>query len=382
MLSQMMWRGPLQRRVKRRGIYCLLAGIALSIGAGVGCEAPAAKPSPATSTTQPSPAAQSSLDRYEYTAPKMGTIFHLVLYAPDKALADRAADAAWARVDELNAALSDYDPKSEISRLGQMTLDGPMKAPVAVASGDLLTLLERSIDAGQQSDGAFDITVGPLVQLWRRSRQLEILPTPARVAEAKKSVGYQHIELFSDPPGVQLTAAKMRLDVGGIAKGYTAMQIRQLLKEKFGITRVFCGAAGDIAVGDPPPGKAGWVIALESLDKKTDSRAAYVLLANYGISTSGDTERFVIIDGKRYSHIIDPQTGLGLTDRIGVTVIAPDATTTDWMSTAVSIMGPEKGLKLVERTPGAAARITKAEADGIHVWESTRFSQFAVHPQN
>lgn len=309
----------------------------------------------------------------------MGTAFTLVLFAPDKSLADRAASACWARVDQLNAELSDYDPKSEISRLSQQTLNGPMAQAQPVGQ-DLYYLLERSREAGRLSYGAFDITVGPLVRLWRRSRQLVQLPKPQRIETAKKSVGYQYIRLDPARHAVQLLAPKMVLDVGGIAKGYTSMQVLKLLRERFGITHALCGAAGDIVAGEPPAGKQGWVIALESLQGPEPTPKVYVRLRDYAISTSGDTERYVIIDGRRYSHIIDPRTGLGLTDRIAVTVIAPDGTTTDWMSTALSVMGPEKGLPLIEQTPGAAARITKLVNGRIKVWESRRFQSFVVHP--
>src|SRR6185437_5428479 len=204
--------------------------------------------------------------------------------------------------------------------------------------------------------------------------------TTQRIEEARKWVGYQFIRLDPDHHAVQLLHEKMRLDVGGIAKGYTSVELLKLLREKFGVNRALCGAAGDIAVGDPPPGKSAWTVALENLDSTAKSRGAYVRLHNYGVSTSGDTERFVIIEGVRYSHIIDPRTGRSLTNRIGCTAIAPDDTVADWLAAAVCILGPEKGLALIERTPGAAARITKVEENGIKVWESQRFKNFAVHP--
>jgi thiamine biosynthesis lipoprotein len=332
------------------------------------------------STTQPAPASEpKDLQRFDYIAPKMGTVFRIVFYAPDKSTADRAAAAAWARVDQLNAALSDYDLNSELSKLGQRTLEGPMTQAVPV-SDDLYRILQRSIEAGQQSEGTFDVTIGPLSQLFRRSRRLGTVPATQRIVEAKKSVGYQFIKLDPDHHAVQLLAAKMRLDVGGIAKGYTSVEVLKLLREQFGVTRALCGAAGDIAVGDPPPGKIGWIVALENLDATSQSRGAYVQLHNYGVSTSGDTERFVIIDGVRYSHIIDPRTGRSLTNRIGCSAIAPDDTVADWLAAAVCILGPEKGLELIERTPGAAARITKVEGGSIRVWESKRLKDFVVAP--
>jgi FAD:protein FMN transferase len=314
--------------------------------------------------------------RFEFQQPKMGTLFHIVLYAPSQQVADHAAAAAWARVDELNATLSDYDPNSELSRLSQRTNDGPMSQPMQV-SDDLYRVLDRSLTASRLSDGAFDVTVGPFIRLWRRSRELRQLPTTQRIDEARQSIGYQNLKLDPKNHTVQLLAPRMRLDVGGIAKGYTAEESLKVIR-LYGITRALVGAAGDIGTGDPPPGKPGWRIKLESL-ASDQSPPVYVLLKDhYAISTSGDTERFVIIDGVRYSHIVNPLSGLGLTDRIGVSVIAPNAITTDWASTAVSVLGPAKGLAMIEKIPDAAARITTLEDGRIKVWESSRFRRLVV----
>ena len=317
------------------------------------------------------------LQRYSFVKPEMGTGFQIILYAPDEQIANRAASAAWARIEQLNDILSDYDSNSEISRLSQRTLNGPMQEPMHV-SDDLWRVLEESVRASQLSDGAFDVTVGPLVRLWRRSRMQHELPTTRRLDEARPSVGYQYIKLDPKQHTVQLLAARMKLDVGGIAKGYTAEEALKTIA-LYGIDRALVGAAGDIATGDPPPGRDGWRIRLEPFDEEDKGPPVYVLLRNhYGISTSGDTERYVIIDGRRYSHIVDPATGLGLTRRIGVSVIAPSAFTTDWASTAVSILGPEKGISMIEKIPGAAARITTIENGRINVWQSSRFSMYLV----
>jgi thiamine biosynthesis lipoprotein len=304
----------------------------------------------------------------------------MVVYATSQQNADRAAQSAWARVDELNTILSDYNPNSELSRLSQMTNDGPMAVPVHV-SDDLYRVIERSLEASLRSDGAFDITVGPFVRLWRRSRQQNELPTTQRIEEARKSYGYQFIRLDPKRQTVQLLAPHMRLDVGGIAKGYTSEEAIKVMR-LYNIDSALVGAAGDIATSDPPPGKAGWQIRLESLGGEKEPPIYVLLKGHYAISTSGDTERFVVINGIRYSHIVNPKTGLGLTDRIGVSVIAPNATTTDWASTAISVMGPEKGLAMIEKIPHAAARITMLVDGSIKVWESSRFHEFVVQAAN
>jgi thiamine biosynthesis lipoprotein len=315
-----------------------------------------------------------NLRRFEFVRQKMGGPFKIVAYACNDALANRAAEAGFARVDQLNAALSDYDPSSEISKLSQQTLGGPMPAPVPV-SDDLWRVLDRAIEISKQSDGAFDVTIGPFVRLWRRSRDLKELPTPQRIEQTRQSVGYQHVRLEPAKRTVQLLAPRMRLDVGGLAIGYITDQARDAVAAA-GCPRVLVDGGGEVSVGDPPPGRNAWRVAIQSLKNPEDQIGQFVEIKNACVTTSGDTRRFVEIGGRRYSHIIDPRTGLGLTRRIGATVICTDGMTADALDTAVCVMGPEKGLELIERTPGAAGRITTIEGDEVKVYESKRFRQF------
>jgi thiamine biosynthesis lipoprotein len=325
------------------------------------------------------PARAADLQQFTYQQQKMGTIFQIILFCDSQKTADDAAEAAWNRIDKLNDTFSDYDPNSEISLLSRKTESGPMPAPVDV-SDDMCDLLNRAVEAAQLSDGAFDITVGPLTRLQRQSRKDGKLPDPDKLKEALSNIGWRYIKLDKDHHRVQLTHAHMQLDVGGIAKGYTSDQVLKLLASR-GITRALCGAAGDIAVGDPPPGRPDWRVAIESL-KNPDQISEYVSFHNFAVSTSGDTYRSAMVNGKRYSHIIDPRTGLGLTFRIGVTTLAPQGTLADWSATAVSIMGPEKGLAMIERLDGAAARIvTIDDAGNERVYESKRFAKLLLDKQ-
>jgi thiamine biosynthesis lipoprotein len=304
----------------------------------------------------------------------MGTGFRIVIYAPTTQKADAAAQAAWARIDQLNDRLSDYDPHSELSQLCMRTADGPMTAAVPV-SDDLWNMLVASIEAARRSESSFDITIGPCVRLWRRSRELHELPTPQRLEEARKSVGWEAIKIFPETHAVQLMKPKMRLDLGGIAKGYTAAEALAVIR-RHGLPHAMVGAAGDLSVGDPPPGKQYWRVGVTSLER-SDGPTDYVALLNASISTAGDTERFVIIDGVRYSHILDPKTGLGLTRRIGCSVLSPDGTTADWLDDAACILGPEKGLALIDSIPGAAGRIVTLDSDAkATVYESKRWRQY------
>ena len=321
-------------------------------------------------------ASQRALQQFETRQPKMGTLFRLVMWAPDQATADKASEAAWARVDQLNSILSDYDPNSEMSRLSARTDGGPMKEPVRV-SDDLWRVLAHSVEAARLSEGAFDITVGPVTRLQRISRKTHQPPTTQALDAARSRVGWRYIKLDPEHQSVQLLHEKMRLDVGGIAKGYTSDEVLKVLKN-FGITRALCGAAGDIAAGDPPPGREAWRVAIQDL-KDPQAIADSVGLRNDAISTSGDTYRSARVNGQQYSHIVDPSSGLGLTRRIGVTTVAPLGVTADWMATAISVLGPDKGLEVVRRVPGAAARVVTIDPQGHErVYESPGFSQFLL----
>ena len=204
----------------------------------------------------------------------------------------------------------------------------------------------------------------------RRSKEM---PSPERMAEARAAVGYQYLKLDEAKHTAQLLKPNMRLDLGGIAMGYAVDETVKRLRE-LGITRVLVDASGDIGVGDPPPGKQGWTIAVIPLSAEgTPSRQ--ILLANAAVSTAGDAFQHVVIDGRRYSHIVDPHTGLGMTDRMGVTVIAPDCLTADGLDTAVAAMGPKAGLALIEKTPGAAAFIVRPGDGEPEVFESKRFAR-------
>ena len=326
----------------------------------------------------PLAACRPALHPYEYIRPKMGTGFRILIYASSPQRANAIAEAAYARIDQLNAILSDYDPNSELSQLSLRTKDGPMPEPVHV-SDDLWNMLVASVDAARRSDGAFDITIGPCVRLWRRSREMHELPTAERLAKARESVGWQAIKLFPESHSVQLLKANMRLDVGGIAKGYAAAEALAVIRAH-GLKRAMVGAAGDLACGDPPPGQKFFRVGVQSLEK-ADGPSDYVALTDASISTAGDTERFVIINGVRYSHILDPRTGLGLTDRIGCSVISPSGTIADWVDDAVCILGPERGLQLVESIPGAAARVVTLDESGkATVYESKRWRDYKINP--
>jgi thiamine biosynthesis lipoprotein len=165
----------------------------------------------------------------------------------------------------------------------------------------------------------------------------------------------------------------MRLDVAAIAKGYAIDAAIKVLRDQ-GITHALVGGSGDMMAGDPPPGQPGWRIEVAPLDTTETTPSDIALLKNSAIATSGDMFQHVEINGVRYSHIVDPHTGVGLTDHSLVTVLGPDCTTADALGTAVSALGPKRGLELIEETPGLAVRIVRKPADKIEVRYSQRWA--------
>ncbi len=319
---------------------------------------------------------QSSPDlrRFEFTEPQMGVPFRLVFFTTDQTRAKAAADATFARIRQLNNILSDYEYDSELSTLSRSAGFG---TNVAV-SPELWIVLNRAQALSRRTDGAFDITVGPVVSLWRKARREKRLPDPARLAEAMASVGWTNVVLDPKTRSVRLLKPSMRLDLGGIAKGYADDEALKTLKG-LGITQALVAAAGDIAVADAPPGKAGWRVEIAALDVTNAPPARFVLLRHAAVSTSGDLFQHVEIDGVRYSHIVNPKTGIGLTDHSLVSIIARDGITADSHSKPASVLPPSEAMKFIEATPGLAGLVVRKPGERIEIQESLRFKQWLAN---
>lgn len=317
------------------------------------------------------PAAAAEAQRYSYQRVLMGAPVKLILYSETEATANLAAEAAYERIAALDRVLSDYKTDSELSKLSATAASG-RKVPL---SDDLWAVLKRSQKLAEATEGAFDVTVGPYVRLWRRARRNKEFPSAERLTEARAAVGYKKLRL--DPTGhtAELLAPGMRLDLGGIATGYAVDEAMRVLK-RHGIGRALIDASGDILVSDPPPGELGWKIGIAPLEP-TGPPSRHVSLRNMAITTSGDAFQHVVVNGKRYSHIVDPATGLGLTDSATVVVIADDCITADSQATAVSVLGPEKGLRLIEATDRAAAYIVRNREGAIETFASPRLEGYA-----
>ncbi len=290
------------------------------------------------------------LRRFTYSEAAMGTEFRVVLYATDATTANAAAGEAFARAAEIDSLLSDWRSDSEITRLS-LSAGADRCTP---ASRDLISVLEHAQRIASASDGAFDVTVGPMTRLWRWAMRRAQLPPESRLSAARAAVGHEKVVVDSDRRCVRLTAPEMKLDLGGIAKGYAADEMLKTLRSK-GITRSLVDAGGDIVAGDPPPGETGWTVETRALDARGRFALEDVLLTNGAVATSGDAHRFLQAEGVRYSHLLDPRTGYGLTHRRLVTVLAPTGVEADALASAISVMGRD-GLHLAAG-PGYGARI-------------------------
>ncbi|MCL6629402.1 MAG: FAD:protein FMN transferase [Armatimonadetes bacterium] len=293
-----------------------------------------------------------TLERFEYSQMAMGVRARIVVYARDQSAAEQACRAAFDRITFLDSVMSDYRQDSELIKLCANAGGTPTKV-----SRELLSLIIRCQYLAKLSDGSFDITVGPLVKLWRQARKSGQLPADAQIAKAKSLVGWQKLSIDRTRCTVRLELPGMQLDLGGIAKGYACDEAIRVLKDH-GIDTALVEMGGDIVVSGPPPGKEGWEIELANLGGSFEKR---LLLAHAAVSSSGDTEQFVEIEGRRYSHIVDPKTGLGLTNRMAVTVIGPSGTLCDGLSTTLSVMDERQGRALVDKFPGVRAYLRKLE---------------------
>jgi thiamine biosynthesis lipoprotein len=266
-------------------------------------------------------------EEFSYKQPLMGTLFRIKVHAGSEVEASKAAEAAFIRVAELEEIFSDYNADSELMRL----IAKPVGQPVKV-SRELCDAICQAREISAQTGGAFDITIGQHVRNWRMARRTGKLPDAEKIAAAKVVTGMDKIVVDKKAMTVTLTVPGMRLDFGGIAKGMAADAALVVLKER-GFDKAIVAAGGDLAIGAPPPGKPGWVVEILAADGKERTR----VLSNVGVSTSGDLEQFIEIEGGRYSHIVDPKTGLGVRHSDSVTVIAPNASISDPLATALSV---------------------------------------------
>ncbi|NCI46830.1 FAD:protein FMN transferase [Sediminibacterium soli] len=287
--------------------------------------------------------AQGQLKKYVFPNQKMGSPFTIIMVADDSVRAGQLAGECFGLVDSLNRIFSDYDPGSELSLVNN-TAGTSTEQPLSPALWQLMLLSEQ---AWRKSHGAFDISVGPLSMVWRKARKTRQFPTAGEIASAKKATGFDAIRLDKTKHTVLLTKKGMRLDPGGIAKGYIAQLVLDRLTMR-GIRSALVDAGGDMAMSGAPPGSAGWTIGVNVPETTDELLSKKLLLQNIAVATSGDIYQYIEHGDKKYSHIIDPRTGYGITTQRNVTVIAGNGAEADWLATACSILPVAQARKLAE----------------------------------
>jgi len=282
---------------------------------------------------------------------KMGTRVEVQLWAADRSEGLRLLERSMAEFDRIENLMSTYIPESEISRVNRLAYQEPQ-----AISAELYSLIEIALRVSEMTDGAFDITydsVGVLYDFRKRRK-----PSSMEIQDQLQSIGYRLVVLDEISRTVKFTDPGVRINLGGIAKGYAVEQVIKLLA-KSGIEHALATAGGDTRLLGDRIGKP-WIVGIRDPNK---SNAVFTRLAlqDEAISTSGDYERYFIEDGKRYHHILRPADGLPVEGVRSVTVIGTDGTYTDALSTSLFVMGPEKGLTLIESLPDYEAVIITDE---------------------
>ncbi|MHC4462291.1 MAG: FAD:protein FMN transferase [Planctomycetota bacterium] len=285
----------------------------------------------------------------------MGTFARVVAVVADSSTAKKCIDAALVEIQKVDELMSDYKSDSEISEANRDAAERAVKV-----SKSTYEVLQRSVEFSKLTDGAFDVTVGPLVDLWRLAADANSVPTDTELRQARSKVGYEKLILDANEMSIRFAVGGMRIDLGGIAKGYAIDKAIEAMQN--------CGAAGgmvdiggDIRCFGVRAGKKdSWLVGLQDPGKAVEAISGRALLlklklVSRAVATSGDYQQFILIEGKRHSHIIDRRTATGARGLSSVTIIADSATDADALATAVSVMGTEKGLALIEKTPEAEA---------------------------
>jgi thiamine biosynthesis lipoprotein len=281
------------------------------------------------------PAGEDGTSRLEFEHEAMGTLFRIVIVDHDEGRARAAAERAFRRVDELDERLSDYRFESDLRRLERW----PTGTEVPV-SDDLWAVLAEAQLIATATEGAFDVTVGALTRLWRWAARRQTEPSADRLLAARETVGYRALELDATTRSVTIRRSGLRLDLGGIAKGYAVDEAFETLRTA-GLRAVLVDGGGDLRLGAPPPGSRGWKVAVPT--RRTSSRNEpvwrSVLLYDVSVATSGATYRSSGPDGR--SHVLNPGSGVGVRGDRTVSVMSATASRADALASALSVLGQE-----------------------------------------
>jgi thiamine biosynthesis lipoprotein len=309
--------------------------------------------------------------RYEFVENKMASPFTIVFYHTDSSEAHQFAANAFHIVDSLAAIFTDYDPDSELNRFCASAADTATYHSISPALFDILLLSKR---AHAISKGSFDISIGRLTKLWRAARQSDQWPTKEEVAAAQELTGMKYLQLDPKTGMARMLKAGIQLDLGGIAQGYIGDKVMRFLLAQ-GITAALVDVSGDITARGNPPGKAGWVVAINTPHHEAEWLHEHLLLKDHSVTTSGDLYQFMEHEGKRYSHILHPKTGYGITKRLSVTVIAKDPVVADWLTKSISLLSHKKAKRLARKLE-ADFLVAEFKEEQLHFRHSRGFEEF------
>lgn len=293
-------------------------------------------------TAGASDSANTFVDKKKYV---MGTVFEIVAYDDSVSRASSAIEDAFAAIVELDGRMSNYRKESELSRLNSSAA-----FRFQTVSKDLYRVIEASMGYSRLSGGRFDVTVGPLVDLWKAALQEGTAPTPARESGARSCVGYEKV-LLAQRDRIMFRSSCLHIDLGGIGKGYAVDRVVEVLRGH-GIKTAMIDAGGStiFAMGSPP-GETAWTVHMRDPSRKIDPT---VNLRDASVSTSEQSPPGVL-ERTSAGHIIDPKTGIPLNTRFAVSVIANTATASDALSTTLLLLGPVAGSRLLHKMVSTAA---------------------------
>jgi thiamine biosynthesis lipoprotein len=286
----------------------------------------------------------------------MGCDFEFTVVAKNQVEAERAFALAESEVKRIESLISSWITESQTSLINQ---NSGIKA--VKVDRELIELIKRSIVISKLTDGAFDISYAAIDEIWDFNKKMEVLPTKKEIENSVCKVGYQKIELIEEKSTVFLMEQGMRIGFGGIGKGYAADQAKKILIEN-GFDSGIINASGDMSVWGYKPDGSPWKIAIKNPLSK-EKAFALLPIENSAVVTSGDYEKYVEIEGKRYSHIIDPRSGMPAYGIISVTVFAPKAELADALATSVFVMGVEAGINRINQIPTVECIIVKSNGD-------------------
>ncbi len=293
---------------------------------------------------------------YEREEAIMGTRIAVEVWHEDPSAAESAIDAVIAEMHRIDALMSVYKPDSQVSKVNRDAAAGPVKV-----DPELAALVSRALEFSEMSGGAFDITYASVGYLYDYRAHKH--PTDAQIEAALPGISWHHVIVDRAASTIRFTQPGVRIDLGGIAKGY-AVDTSIAILGKLGITNATVTAGGDSRILGDRRGRP-WIVGIRHPDD--GSRViARIPLEDAAISTSGDYERYFDEDGVRYHHIIDPKTGRSPHGIRSVTVIAPTSTFAEWLTKSVFIMGPERGLALIESKPDVDAVVVTADGKVLY----------------